>query len=153
VEIVIEEVPRMRTGAVRHVGPHNQIGQAFGRLGTLAGPAGLLGAPGALMLGIYHDDPRATPPNQLRSDAAIVVSEGTQLPEGLTEQVVAGRRYARATYVGPYDGLPDAWGELTTALGSTGHRRSEGPSLEIYRSDMASTPAAELRTDLYLPVE
>ena len=56
------------------------------------------------MIAIYHDDPETTPQDQLRSDAALVVPEGVTLPEGLAEQHIAGGRYARTLYVGPYDG-------------------------------------------------
>ncbi len=149
----IEQVPTMRVGAVRHVGPYNQIGKAFERLGALAGPAGLFQAPNAAVLGVFHDDPRQTPPDKLRSSAAVVVADGTKLPDGLDEEVVPGGRFARYTHVGPYEGLPDAWSQFVTALGASGKRMREGPGLEVYRNDMNTTPKEQLRTDLYMPVE
>jgi AraC family transcriptional regulator len=152
-EIAIEQLPPMRVGAVRHVGPFNQIGAAFQRLGSLAGPAGLFQAPGAVMLAVFHDDPRVTPAEQLRSDAAIVVGEGTRLPEGLTEQMLSGGRYARGTHVGSYEGLRTAWPQFMESLGAGGHRPRTGPAFEVYRNDMRTTPEAELRTDLYMPIE
>ena len=152
-EIVIEHLPRMRVGTVRHVGPFDQIGASFQRLGALAGAAGLFQAPGAVMLAIFYDDPRVTPANELRSDAAIVVNEGTRLPEGLTEQVVPGGRYARGTHIGSFEGLPTAWPDFIASLGSGGYRPGTGPALEVYRSDMATTPKEELRTDLYMPLD
>ena len=152
-DIVVEELAPMRVAGIRHVGPFNQIGQAFGQLGQIAGSAGLMQAPGAVMLGVYHDDPRSTPPDQLRSDAAVVVSEDASVPDGLAEQVIAGGRYAKATHIGPFDGLPGAWAELTDWMASEGHRAATGPSLEVYRSDMASTPPQELNTDLYIALD
>lgn len=151
--IEIEQLAPMRVGAVRHVGPYNQIGTSFERLGALAGPAGLFQTPGALMLGVYHDDPRATAPDKLRSDAAIAVGERTQLPDGLTEQRIPGGRYARFAYVGGYEGLPGAWTQFTASLGSGNYRMRTGPGLEVYRNDPRSTPKDQLRTDLYMPVE
>ncbi|MGH7713196.1 MAG: GyrI-like domain-containing protein, partial [Gemmatimonadaceae bacterium] len=53
-QIEIEQLAPMRVGAVRHVGPYDQIGKSFERLGALAGPAGLFQPPDALMLGIYY---------------------------------------------------------------------------------------------------
>ena len=105
------------------------------------------------MLAIFHDDPKSTPPQQLRSDAAIAVKAGTPLPDGLSELFVSGGRYARATHMGAYEGLPDAWAQFGASLGSSGYRMGKGPGLEIYRNDMSQTPKEELRTDLYLPVE
>ncbi len=151
--IEIEQLNTMRVGAVRHVGPYNQIGPKFQQLGAIAGQAGLFHSPGALMMGIFHDNPRETPVDKLRSDAAIAVSDDTRLPEGLTEQVVPGGRYARFTHIGDYEGLPGAWSQFSESLGSGAYRMREGPGLEIYRNDMRTTPKEELRTDLYMPVE
>ncbi len=151
--IEIEQLNTMRVGAVRHVGPYNQIGPKFQQLGAIAGQAGLFQAPGALMMGIFHDNPRETPADKLRSDVAIAVSDETRLPDGLTEQVVPGGRYARFTHIGSFEGLPGAWTQFTTSLGSGAYRLREGPGLEIYRSDMATTPEDKLQTDLYMPVE
>jgi AraC family transcriptional regulator len=151
--IEIEQLPAMRVGTVRHVGPYNEIGPAFQRVAALAGASGLFQTPGAVMLGIYHDDPRSTPPAQLRSDAAVALPAGVELPDGLAEQVTPSGRYARATHVGPYERLPDAWAEFGASLGASGHRLREGPGFEIYRNDMSQTPSEELRTDLYMPVE
>src|SRR5690606_19808756 len=39
--VEITHQPRLRVATVRHVGPYNRISEAFGRLGALAGPAGL----------------------------------------------------------------------------------------------------------------
>lgn len=152
-QIEIEQLAPMRVGAVRHVGPYNQIGSKFQQLGALAGQAGLFQVPGAVLLGIFHDDPRSTPADQLRSDAAIAVSDATRLPEGLSEQTVPGGRYARFTHIGDYESLPDAWSQFGASLGAGAYRLRPGPGLEIYRNDMASTPREQLRTDLYMPVE
>ena len=152
-QIEIEQLPRMRVGAVRHLGAYNQIGPKFQQLGAIAGQAGLFHAPGALMMGIFYDNPRETPVEKLRSDAAIAVSDTARLPEGLTEQVVPAGRYARFTHIGGYEGLPGAWTQFSTLLGAAAYRMREAPGLEIYRNNPMNTPKEELRTDLYMPVE
>lgn len=151
--IEIEQLNTMRVGAVRHTGPYNQIGSKFQQLGAIAGPAGLFQVPGALMMGIFHDNPRETPAEKLRSDAAIAVGDSTRLPEGLSEQVVPGGRYARFTHIGDYEGLPGAWTQFSELLGAGAYRMRAAPGLEIYRNNPMNTPKEELRTDLYMPVE
>lgn len=37
------------------------------------------------MIGVYHDEPETTSPNELHSDAAISVPQGVPLPDGRTE--------------------------------------------------------------------
>ncbi len=152
-QIEIQDMPEMRVAAVRHVGPYNAISEAFARLGELAGPAGLVGEPKPTMLAIYHDDPEATLPAELRSDAALVVPEGRPLPPGLTELRIPAGRYACATHVGPYTLLGDAWARLMGEwLAQSEHRVGSAMSYEIYRNTPLTAAPSELRTDLYLPI-
>jgi AraC family transcriptional regulator len=150
--VEIREMPAMRVGAIRHVGEYHQIGKAFERLGAIAGPAGLFQRPGAVMLGIYYDDPDTIPQDQLRSDAAIVVAEDVRLPDGLVEQRIPGGRYASAEHVGPYEGLVAAWPRLKRAVLESGQRTDARPSYEIYRNNPMTVPKEQLLTEIYLPV-
>jgi AraC family transcriptional regulator len=152
-DVEIREMPAMRVAAVPHAGPYQEIGKAFERLGSVAGPSGLLLQPGSAMMGIYYDDPDATPPEKLRSEAAIVVPAHLRLPDGLVEKRVPEGRYARAVHVGPYEQLTDAWARLKEqALAAGGHRIGTRPSYEIYTSDPTRVPKDELRTELYIPL-
>jgi AraC family transcriptional regulator len=152
-DVQIQEMPELRVGTVRHVGPYNQIPNAFGRLGSIAGPAGLFQKPGAAMIAIYHDDPDSVPQDQLRSDAGIVVPDGTPLPQELGEQRLPSGRYARTRHVGPYEQLGDTWARFMGEwLPASDHRIGAGPSYEIYRNDPTKTPKHELVTDLFISI-
>ena len=150
-QVDIVNQPATRVAAVRHTGPYNQISRAFEKLGSIAGPAGLFG-PNTAMLGLYYDDPQSTPADKLRSDAAITVDEGVKVPSGLTEATVPGGRYARATYKGPYDGLPDAWTQVMEWFEKSGEQMGDGPSYELYRNDPSDTAPEDLITEIYLPL-
>jgi AraC family transcriptional regulator len=151
-EVEIKDMPELRVGTVRHIGPYNQIPKAFERLGEIAGPAGLLRHSSA-MLAIYHDDPESTPQDQLRSDAALVVPDGVRLPKGLEEQHIAGGRYARTVHIGPYEQLGDIWARfLGEWIPASGNRIGDGVSYEIYLNTPEQVPKQELRTELYVPL-
>ncbi len=151
-DVEIKDMPELRVGTVRHIGPYNQIPKAFERLGAIAGPAGLLRHAGTMMA-IYHDDPESTPQDQLRSDAALVVPEGTTLPDGLVEQRIAGGRYARTVHVGPYEQLGDVWARfLGEWIPASGNRIADGVSYEIYANTPEQVPKKDLRTELYVPL-
>jgi AraC family transcriptional regulator len=151
-KVEIEQKSAQRVAALTHVGPYNTIGQAFGRLGTIVGPAGLLAQPGAQMVAIYHDDPELTPAAELRAEAGIIVPEGIALPPPLHEVLLPAGRYARTTHVGPYDGLGDAWARLMGGwLPASGERVGSGIAYEAYRKMDHARPA-ELETDLYVSI-
>ena len=151
--VEIKNMPELRVGTVRHIGPYNQIPQAFERLGGIAARAGLFQQASATMLAIYHDDPETTPQDQLRSDAAIVVADHIPMPDGLVEQHLPAGRYACAVHVGPYEQLGDAWARFMGGwLAASGHRVGPGGTYEIYLNDPTKVPKEELRTEMYVSI-
>ena len=114
-DVQIKEMLELRVATVRHVGPYNQISEAFARLGEIAGQAGLFAHPGAAMIAIFHDDPESTPPDQLRSDAGISVPNDAELPPSLDEKRLPAGRYATTLYRGPYEGLGDVWARFSAS--------------------------------------
>ncbi len=146
-------LPKLRLATVRHVGPYSRISEAFAKLGERAGSAGLLSDPTTAMLAVYHDDPETTAPEELRSDAAIVVSESAVLPENLTEMQLSAGRYACTTHLGPYTSLGDTWARFMGQwLPQSGHRVGDGLAFEIYENNPSNARPEELRTVLYVPL-
>ena len=150
VEIVHKSA--LRVASIRHVGPYMQINQAFEKLGQIAGRAGLLRHGGAAMVAIYHDDPESTPPEQLRSDAGIVVPDSASLPEPLAEQRLAAGSYACTLHVGPYERLGDTWQRLLGEWIPAHGKRVDGLSYERYLNMPGEVPNEELRTEICVPV-
>lgn len=152
-QIDIDTLPALRLATVAHVGPYNDIGSVFEKLGGIAGRAGLFDNPDAMMIATYDQDPDGIPVEELRSRAGITIPEHAALPDGAEEQHIAAGRYARYTHIGGFENLGDVWSRfMGEALPASGHLVADGPAIEIYRSDMRTTPKDELRTDLMVPV-
>lgn len=152
--VEIRDLSTLRLGTISHVGPYAHISQAFAKLGAIAGPAGLFAHPDATMMALYFDDPETTPPDELRSEAAIRVPEGIALPAGLGEARIPAGSYAMTTHVGPYTALGDVWARfMGDWLPRSGKRLGPGTSFEIYRNTPMDVPAEKLVTELYIPIE
>lgn len=152
-KVDIQALPAQRVAALTHVGPYNTISAAFGRLGAIAGPAGLLGQLGAAMVAVYHDDPETKPAAELRSDAGVIVSAQTAIPKDLHEVILPAGQYACASHHGPYEGLGDAWANFMGRwLAQSGHRVGNGAMFELYRNSPMDTRPGDLVTDLYLSI-
>jgi AraC family transcriptional regulator len=153
-QVDIISLHELRVGAVSHIGPYNQIASAFAKLGELViDRTDLFMHAYAGMVAIYRDDPEATPPDRLRSEAGLILPVAAALPAGLAEHRIPAGRYARTTHIGPYTGLGDTWlrfmGEW---IPTSGHRLGDGASFELYKNDPRTTPAAELRTEIYVSI-
>ncbi len=124
-------MPPMRVAFVRHIGPYNQVGPTWGKLMIWAGMRGLLG-PNMQILGIVHDDPRITPAEKVRYDAALVVPPHIA-PEGdvgVTD--LAGGQYATLLHRGAYDTIGDSYDKLFgTWLPRSGREVREEPAFEV----------------------
>jgi AraC family transcriptional regulator len=152
--VTIETMPELRVGAVRHVGSYMDINSAFAKLGEIVARAGVQKRADMVMLAIYYDDPQTTPAPKLRSDAALSFPRNAKLPKELEERTMPAGRYARATHVGPYQTLGDAWSRLIREwLPTSGERMRTSGSYEIYRNSPETTPPQGLRTDLYIPLD
>lgn len=152
-EATIETMPEMMVATVRHTGPYNQIDRAFGKLGPIAGRAGLFALPGVKMVAIYYDDPQTTPAAELRSDAGLVVPAGTKLPDGLAAQTLAAGRYAKTVHAGPYTTIGDTWAQLMGGwIPQHDLRIANHVSYEVYLNDPTDTKPEDLRTEIYVPV-
>ena len=151
--VQIETEPEKRVAVVSHRGPYETISEAFERLSPLAERARLTDTPVAALVGIYYDEPQTTPPAELRSDAGIVVPPNVALPPGLKEVRLAAGKYARTTYIGPYQGLPEVWARFKGAwLSESGQQRGDGPTYERYWNTPMNAKPHELKTELYVPL-
>jgi AraC family transcriptional regulator len=141
-----------RTACIRHTGPYWMIGPAFGRL---RGWAAANGIPWSTTLAIYHDNPEITPPDQLRSDACLIVPSDFQTDDpGVHILDIPGGEYAVATHIGAYDGLPTAWNKFMGEwLPNSGREIGRGYCFEVYVDDCETTAVEQLRTELYEPLK
>ena len=151
-DVIIENMRDVRIAAVTHFGPRNMVGEAFGRLARIAGPAGLLAQPGAMMVAVFHDDPETIPAAELRTSAGVIVPEQCAIPAELSELRVPAGKYARSTHRGHYAGLSDSWDKLMGQwLPNSGCRVADRPAYEAYRVADHAKPDT-LETDLYIAI-
>lgn len=128
--------------------------QAFAKLCAFAGPRGLFARPGAVTLAVCYDDPDTTPPDQIRSEAAITVDDHFKPEADVQARLLPGGKYAVVTHLGPYSGLAAAWKEVCgTLIPQAGLQFRSGECFEIYLNDPNSVPPEQIRTDIYVPVD
>src|SRR5690625_7811305 len=89
------------------------------------------------MLGVYYDDPRTTPADELRSSAALQLPDDVPTPDGLTEARIAGGRFLKVVHKGSYEALPETWEAAYGILSQEIGRASCRERVEIDELDVA----------------
>jgi AraC family transcriptional regulator len=150
--VAIRSSVAMALVALRHEGDYERIGAAFERLNALAVGRGWVG-PTTRFFGVYYQDPAATPRSALLSDACLTAPAGFAGGDGLQPLEIAGGRHAALLHVGPYAELHRAYTWLYREwLPASGEEPADRPCVEEYLNNPRNTPAAELRTEIWLPL-
>ncbi len=131
--IEIKTLEPIETIALRHTGDYSGIGAAFGKLGAWAG-ANNYWALGPRMVGIYHDDPTAVPPSELRSSAALEALPGMSPAEGMMRYTVSGGKYLVMSAEVTMAEYGAAWNSIYTELATRGLQEDLRDHYEIYIS-------------------
>ncbi|SPF79873.1 AraC family transcriptional regulator [Pseudoprimorskyibacter insulae] len=150
--VSICELPEQRYLGLIHTGPYPTISSTFVKA-LDAVTAHNLWPQAKAVMATYFDDMTQVAPEKLRSLAGIFVDPGVAVPEGMTDGYVAGGRYAKMVYTGPYSGISQAYGDLYgTWMAQNGETPSYGPSFEIYPNSPSDTPEDQLITEIYAPL-
>lgn len=141
-----------RLAAVPHTGPYHEINRAFEKLFATIVARGQIKDTG-LMVGVYYDDPSATPLPDLRSHAGTIVGEEVPLVAPLEQVRLPAGRHAVLTFTGPYAGLPAAYDQLYGIwLPDSGEKPADTPPFEVYLNSPMDTPQEKLVTEICMPL-
>ncbi|MDP2849096.1 MAG: AraC family transcriptional regulator [Humidesulfovibrio sp.] len=150
----IETLPDIRIASVRQTGPYMESAErAWKILCGWGAPKGLF-TPRTMIIGISHDDPQATPPEEIRYDAAISLEVDIAVEPPVTLGALPGGEYAIFTHQGPYEGLEEVYKTIMGQWLPTSEREfRDTPWFEVYRNDPSTTPPAQLITDIHIPLK
>lgn len=103
---------------------------------------------------IYHDDPKVTPTEKLRTDVCMILSVEAAPKGDVGFKILPAGRYAVFVYKGPYENLQAVYdtiyGKYIPEMECTIRDES---SAERYLNDPCMTAPEDLLTEIYIPVE
>jgi len=152
--IEVKDLPELHVAYVRHIGPYNRVGEAFGKLMRWAGPRGLLRFPETKSLAIYRDSPETTEEAKLRSDACITVPEGTKVDGEVGLMRIPGGKFAVGRFEIAGDQFGEAWNVLMGGwLPGSGYQPDDRMCYELYLNDHEQHPQKKFIIDICEPVK
>lgn len=138
---------------VRHTGPYDTAGLAWQKICSFAVRQGLLG-PNANFIGISHDDPKTTHGHRLRYDACVTLDRNIAPSGEIGVQTIPAGRYAVFLHSGAYEKFSETYMAIYREwLPNSGERLQNGLAFELYLNFPDNTPPADLRTEIWVPLE
>lgn len=109
------------------------------------------------LLGICHDDPTVTQPQNIRYDASIAWSKKNidfLKKYGYETKTIDGGKYAMTTHYGSADENLDSWLGLYSWCEQNGYKFKDMPPFEKYVNmiEQMNNPEAQI-TEIYIPIE
>ena len=151
---IVEQMPK-KVIYIHSTGAYNEqdYGSMFQRLWRHVKEEGLFSA-GIEHIGIYHDDPKVTANEKLRTDVCLVVPKAVSTKGEISIKEIAGGKYAVFTYQGAYDNLSRVYDAIYSQwLPDSGYELRNVPSFEKYINSPERTAPEKLKTEIYLPIE
>lgn len=150
--VEVKELPELHVAYIRHVGPYNTIGKAFGKLMGWAGPRGLLRFPETKVLAVYHDNPDVVEEAKLTSSACITVPKATPVAGGAETMTIPGGLFAVAHVEIASDQFGAAWNALMQWLSTSGYQPDDRMCYEVYLNDHEAHPEKKFILDICEPI-
>jgi len=153
-QVEVKELPELHVAYVRHIGPYQAIGAAFGKLMAWAGPRRLLGGPGTKLLAVYHDNPDITEADRLRSSVCVTIPEGTAVGGEIGKMTIPGGLFAVARFEIDKSEFGDAWQALMGGwFPESGYQPDDRMCYEVYLNDPREHPQGKFIIDICEPVK
>lgn len=140
-----------QAAVIRLTIPRNEMRNAFGPavqelMSTLAGQ-------GVKPVGAVFAHHLRMSPDMWDFELGVEIASPVKAAGRVKRGQLPAAKVARTIYHGPYDGLPDAWGDFVTWMKANGHEQAED-LWEVYQVGPQSSPdPAQWRTELNRPLK
>jgi AraC family transcriptional regulator len=153
IRIDIVALEPFRVVVLRNRGAFSELDKVYGRLFAWMAERGAVEAIAGIW-GIPHHDRRDTPEEESLFDCCLATAAPVEGSGDVGLQTIGGGQYLRHLHVGSYENLDAVHDALLRALlGSGEWALRDTPILHEYVTDPETTPEADWRTHIYLPVD
>ena len=83
----------------------------------------------------------------------VIPATAATMPSELSHWSLPATKALRVEHIGSYDNLGNAWSAANQFARYKKLKRSRAGAFEIYKNDPEETAAADLRTEVYLPLK
>ncbi len=148
----IQNVEELQLAYISHKGEMEKIGEVFNRLIQWATPKGLMNQENLRLLTMYHDSPKITSPENIRSSIAIVLNTETTVEgEVRLKTIQPGKCIVSRFEITPNE-FQQAWESNFVWMSENGYKKDDKDPFEIYYNNAAEHPENKFIVDMCIPV-
>ena len=137
---------------ISHKGEMDKIGEVFNRLIYWATPKGLMNQENLRLLTIYHDSPKITSPNNIRSSIAIVLNTPTSVEGEVSLKTFSPGKCLVSRFEITPNEFQQAWESSFVWMTENGYIKGTQDPFEIYYNNCQDHPENKFIVDICIPV-
>jgi AraC family transcriptional regulator len=151
-KVTVQNVEKIQMAYISHKGEMEKIGEVFNRLIQWATPKGLMNQENLRLLTIYHDSPKITSPDNIRSSIAIVLNEKVTVEgEVSLKEFSPGKCIVSRFEITPNE-FQQAWESSFVWMSENGYKKSDQDPFEIYYNNCQDHPENKFIVDFHIPI-
>ena len=148
----IKEIEKLNLAYIAHQGNMDKIGEVFNRLIQWAIPKGLMAQENLRLVTIYHDSPKITSPDKIRSSICIVLNSAIKAKGEVSLKAFApGKCIVNRLEITPNQ-FQQAWESSFVWMTENGYKKGNVDPFEIYYNNAVEHPENKFIVDLCIPI-
>jgi AraC family transcriptional regulator len=148
----IKQIEKLNLAYIAHQGNMDKIGKVFNRLIQWAAPKGLMSQDNLRMVTIYHDSPKITSPENIRSSIAIVLNSEISVDGEVGLKTIESTKCIVNRLEITQNEFQQAWESSFVWMTENGYKKSEIDPFEIFYNNAAEHPENKFIVDLCIPI-
>lgn len=149
--VEVKQMPELKVAYIRHIGEYQKITGVFERLIRWMNRTGNFGSDTKGVC-VYHDDPKVTQQEQLRTSVAFTVGDEAKADGEVGILKVKPGKYAVGHFEVSKEEFEEAWTYMCAWTIENGYEASEGDYYEVYHNDYNTHPEKKFIVDICIPV-
>jgi AraC family transcriptional regulator len=151
-KVSVQNVEELQMAYISHKGEMEKIGEVFNRLIQWAAPKGLMNQDNLRLLTVYHDSPKITSPDNIRSSIAIVLNSKTSVEGEVSLKTMnPGKCIVSRFEITPNE-FQQAWESNFVWMSENGYKKGDKDPFEIYYNNCQEHPENKFIVDLCIPI-
>ena len=150
--VSVQQIENLDLAYISHKGDLEKIGEVYNRLIHWATPKGLMNQENLRLITIYHDSPKVTSPDNIRSSIAIVLNNKTTVSGEVSLKTFSPGKCLVARFEITPNEFQQAWESSFVYMSEKGYVKGIQDPFEIFYNNCQDHPENKFIVDLCIPI-